>query len=164
MLFSNLITLVLFRKYGLIATLEKHKSAVNALALNDEGSVLFSGGCDRVIIAWEKVHGTNRMVLTEVLRGHSKAVLCLINVSDLLFSGSADRTVRVWTRGYEGKFCCLRVFDGYERPVRSLVADPGEVRSEDDCQSEIRVFSEITNGVIRVIIVKGLYIFDSVNS
>ncbi|KAI3694173.1 hypothetical protein L1987_77134 [Smallanthus sonchifolius] len=152
------------RKYGLIATLEKHKSAVNALALNDDGSVLFSGGCDRVVLVWDKEHGSNCMVLSEVLRGHSKAILCLINVSNLLFSGSADRTVRVWQRRYEGKFYCFKVLEGYERPVRSLVADHGEATSssETNYKSNIRVFSESPNGVIKLIAIKGLNIFDSV--
>lgn len=110
------------RQYEPIATLEKHKSAVNALALNGDGTVLFSGACDRSILVWEREDSANYMVVTGALRGHSKAILCLINVSDLLFSGSADRTVRIWQRGSEGKFCCLTVSDAHEKPVRSAVA------------------------------------------
>lgn len=132
------------RKYGLIATLEKHKSAVNALALNDDGSVLFSGASDRLILVWDKEHGSNRMVLTSTLRGHSNAILCLINVSDLLFSGSADRTVRIWQRGYDGKFYSLKVLDGYEKPVRSLVSDSAKT-------TNVRVFSESFDGCMRML-------------
>ncbi|KAK9076191.1 hypothetical protein SSX86_004524 [Deinandra increscens subsp. villosa] len=141
------------RKYALFATLEKHKAAVNALALNDDGSLLFSGGCDRVIIVWSKAHGSNGMVVDEILRGHCKAILCLINVSNLLFSGSADRTVRVWQRGCEGKMYCLKVVDGYEKPVRSLVADDAS-SFETSYKSVTRVFSESCNGAIRVITIK----------
>ncbi|KAF2292804.1 hypothetical protein GH714_029108 [Hevea brasiliensis] len=86
------------KRHVLIATLEKHKSAVNALALNDDGSVLFSGACDRSILVWEREDSTNHMAVTGALRGHGKAILSLINVSDLLLSGSADRTVRIWQR------------------------------------------------------------------
>ncbi|KAL8230094.1 hypothetical protein R6Q57_014994 [Mikania cordata] len=130
------------KKHVLIATLKKHKSGVNALALAGDGSVLFSGACDRSILVWEKEDGGNHMAVTGALRGHSKAILCLINVSDLLFSGSADRTVRIWQRGGEGKFCCLSVLEGHNRPVRSLVA---VVESEST-----KVFSGSFEGEIKI--------------
>ncbi|KAL8228486.1 hypothetical protein R6Q57_016070 [Mikania cordata] len=82
----------------------QHKSGVNALALASDGSVLLSGACDWLILFWEKEDGSNRMAVTGALRGHSKAILCLINVSDLLFSGYADRMVRIWQRGVKGGF------------------------------------------------------------
>ncbi|OVA20544.1 WD40 repeat [Macleaya cordata] len=111
------------KKHSLIAALEKHKSAVNALALSDDGSVLFSGACDRSILVWEKEDSAQYMSVTGALRGHSGAILCLINVSGLLVSGSADRTVRVWQRRGDGQhYCCLAVMEGHERPVKSLVA------------------------------------------
>ncbi|XP_023745259.2 protein JINGUBANG [Lactuca sativa] len=141
------------KKHGLIATLEKHKSAVNALALNDVGSVLFSGACDRSILVWEKEDSANHMAVTGALRGHSKAILCLINVSNLLFSGSADRTVRIWQRGSHGKFCCLTVLDGHTEPVRSLVADTNsseESVSESVSTSTVKVFSGSFAGEIKV--------------
>ncbi|XP_009782412.1 protein JINGUBANG [Nicotiana sylvestris] len=134
-------------KHGLIATLEKHKSAVNALALSSDCSVLFSGACDRSILVWEREDSANYMVVTGALRGHTKAILCLINVSDLLFSGSADRTVRIWTRGIEGQFCCLTVLDGHRTPVRSLVA--AAETSESDGGS-VKLFSGSFDGEIKV--------------
>ncbi|CAK9176015.1 unnamed protein product [Ilex paraguariensis] len=138
-------------RYALIATLEKHKSAVNALALNSDGSVLFSGACDRSILVWEREDSANHMVVTGALRGHSKAILCLINFSDLLFSGSADRTVRVWQRGHDGRYCCLTVLDGHLKPVKSLVA----VAVADGGVSgggggAIKVFSGSFDGEIKV--------------
>ncbi|XP_024995356.1 protein JINGUBANG-like [Cynara cardunculus var. scolymus] len=144
------------RKYELVATLDKHKSAVNALAVNDNGSLLFSGSCDRSIFVWGKEHGSNRTLLTATLRGHSKAILCLINVSDLLFSGSADQTVRIWQREEDGNFCCLKVLDGYKRPIRSLVVDLDETTFGFEPRSTIRVFSDIGDGVIRMLLIKDL--------
>ncbi|XP_019176672.1 PREDICTED: myosin heavy chain kinase C [Ipomoea nil] len=134
------------KKHGLVATLEKHKSAVNALALNSDGSVLFSGACDRSILVWEREDSANYMVVTGALRGHSKAILCLINVSDLLFSGSADRTVRIWQRGFGGQYCCLTVLDGHEKPVRSLTA----LTDGGDSGGNIKVFSGSFDGEIKV--------------
>ncbi|KAA8533234.1 hypothetical protein F0562_033233 [Nyssa sinensis] len=133
------------RRHGLIATLEKHKSAVNALALNGDGSVLFSGACDRSILVWEREDSANHMVVSGALRGHSKAILCLINVSDLLFSGSVDRTVRIWQRGHDGQYCCLTVLDGHEKPVKSLAAVSGYAPG-----GAIEVFSGSFDGEIKI--------------
>ncbi|KAE8665024.1 hypothetical protein F3Y22_tig00112699pilonHSYRG00049 [Hibiscus syriacus] len=132
------------KRYALVATLEKHKSAVNALALDDERSVLFSGACDRSILVWEREDSANYMVVVGALRGHGKAILCLINVGDLLMSGSADRTVRIWQRGVEGKYCCLAVLDGHQKPVKSLTA----VR-DDEHRDEVSVISGSLDGEVR---------------
>ncbi|KAA8540739.1 hypothetical protein F0562_024342 [Nyssa sinensis] len=115
------------RRHALMSTLDKHKSTVNALALSDDGSLLFSGGVDRLILVWEKVDSPDHMFVRWSLKGHKAAVLCLIYVDELLVSGSSDRTVRVWQRVVEGGYCCLTVLEGHERPVKSLVAVLGGV-------------------------------------
>ncbi|GMJ13243.1 hypothetical protein like AT1G24530 [Hibiscus trionum] len=132
------------KRYALVATLEKHKSAVNALALDEERSVLFSGACDRSILVWEREDSADYMVVTGALRGHGKAILCLINVCDLLMSGSADRTVRIWQRGLEGKYCCLAVLDGHQKPVKSLT-----VVKDDEHSDVVSVISGSLDGEIR---------------
>ncbi|MCE3216677.1 hypothetical protein HAX54_007507 [Datura stramonium] len=109
--------------HTLMTTLEKHKSAVNALALSTDGSVLYSGACDRSIIVWEKDSGgVKQMVVSGALRGHKKSILCLAVVSDLVCSGSADKTVRIWTRGFGKSYSCLAVFEGHRGPVKCLTA------------------------------------------
>ncbi|XP_015073086.1 protein JINGUBANG-like [Solanum pennellii] len=118
-------------KHTLMTALEKHKSAVNALALSRDGCVLYSGACDRSIIVWEKLQ------VLGALRGHKKSILCLAVVSnDLLCSGSADKTVRIWKRGF-GKFCysCLAVFEGHRGPVKCLNAtlDTQKYDDNDSC-------------------------------
>ncbi|KAK7399623.1 hypothetical protein VNO78_10809 [Psophocarpus tetragonolobus] len=130
------------RRHVLVATLEKHRSAVNALALNDDASVLFSGACDRSILVWEREDSANHMVVSGALRGHRKAILCLVNVSDLLLSGSADRTVRIWKRTYDGRFGCLAVLRGHRKPVKSLAA----VQEH----GSVSVFSGSLDGEIKV--------------
>uniref|UniRef100_A0A2N9FED6 Uncharacterized protein n=1 Tax=Fagus sylvatica TaxID=28930 RepID=A0A2N9FED6_FAGSY len=132
------------KRHVLITTLEKHKSAVNALALDDDGSVLFSGACDRSILVWERDDSANHMVVTGALRGHRKAILCLINVSDLLFSGSADCTVRIWQRGLDGRYCCLAVLEGHQKPVKSLAAV-----SEAASNGVVSVFGGSLDGEIK---------------
>ncbi|KAL1539380.1 protein JINGUBANG-like [Salvia divinorum] len=109
------------QRHSLVATLEKHKSAVNALALSTDGSVLYSGACDRSIVVWEKRAGGG-LVVTGALRGHKKAILCLAVVAEVLCSGSADKSVRVWRRGSGNSFSCLAVLEGHKCPVKCLVA------------------------------------------
>ncbi|GMY14999.1 protein JINGUBANG-like [Fagus crenata] len=136
------------KKHTLVCTLEKHKSTVNALALNGDGSVLFSGGSDRLILVWEKKieDGSNNMGFVEALWGHTGAILCLINVGDCLFaSGSSDRTVRIWQRGMESGYQCMVVMEGHEKPVKSLVAV-----SAEDSDGVVSVCSGSLDGEIKI--------------
>lgn len=116
------------KSHTLVDTLEKHKSAVNALALSADGSVLYSGACDRSIIVWEKDGGggSGHMVVAGALRGHSKAILCLGVVGDIVCSGSADKTVRIWRRRggvIDSKsYDCLGVLEEHKGPVKCLAA------------------------------------------
>ncbi|XP_047959073.1 protein JINGUBANG-like [Salvia hispanica] len=108
-------------RHSLIATLEKHRSAVNAVALSTDGSMLYSGACDRSIVVWEKGRGGG-MAVAGALRGHRKAILCLAVVAEVLCSGSADKSVRVWRRGSGNSYSCLAVLEGHKCPVKCLVA------------------------------------------
>ncbi|KAI6685873.1 hypothetical protein NL676_031786 [Syzygium grande] len=129
------------RTHALVATLEQHRSAVNALALSEDGCILYSGACDRSILVWEKAQdgersrepdgggeeegGEHCMVVVGALRGHTKAILCLAVAGDVVCSGSADHTVRVWRRrdGEEDRrYSCLAVCEGHAKPVKCLAA------------------------------------------
>ncbi|KAF3438654.1 hypothetical protein FNV43_RR21418 [Rhamnella rubrinervis] len=102
-----------------------HKSTVNALALNSKGTVLFSGGCDRSIMIWEKETDgeiSNCMNFVEELGGHAGAILCLTSVDDLFLIGSSDRTVRIWRHGKGSEHRCMGILEGHGQPVKSLVA------------------------------------------
>ncbi|CAN6246159.1 unnamed protein product [Urochloa humidicola] len=110
-------------KHVLVQTMERHRSAVNALALGLDGRVLYSGACDRSVVVWERAGGggEGRMEATGTLRGHKKAILCLAAAGDVVCSGSADRTVRVWRRGAGcAGYTCLAMLKGHGAPVKSL--------------------------------------------
>ncbi|XP_010533031.1 PREDICTED: F-box/WD repeat-containing protein pof1 [Tarenaya hassleriana] len=114
------------KRHNLVATLEKHVSAVNALAISEDDTVLYSGACDRSILVWERNRiDDEHMVLAGALRGHSKAILCLAVVSDLVFSGSADKAIRVWRRGTDKGYSCLAALDGHSKPVKCLAVSLG---------------------------------------
>ncbi|KAG2661460.1 protein JINGUBANG [Panicum virgatum] len=115
-------------KHVVVQTMERHRSAVNALALGVDGTVLYSGACDRSVVVWER-GGDWRMVATGTLRGHRKAILCLAAAGGVVCSGSADRTVRVWRRGAENtEYTCLAVLEGHGAPVKSLALVYGRDR------------------------------------
>ncbi|WOL01357.1 hypothetical protein Cni_G10073 [Canna indica] len=145
------------RRHGLVATLERHRSAVNALALSDDGAVLYSGACDRSILVWEREESADHMAVAGALRGHGKAILCLACVGDVLFSGSSDRTVRIWRKEGEGKgYSCLGVMEGHATGVRSLVAVRLPAAAEaalpesEEMEEEYRVCSGSMDGEVKV--------------
>ncbi|XP_038986846.1 protein JINGUBANG-like [Phoenix dactylifera] len=142
------------RRHGLVATLERHRSAVNALAVSGDGATLYSGACDRSILVWEREDSANHMAVAGALRGHRKAILCLACAGDLVFSGSSDRTVRIWRRGGEGRaYSCLGVLEGHGSGVRSLAAvllPPPPPPAEAVAEEEYRVCSGSLDGEVRV--------------
>uniref|UniRef100_A0A0D9VKU9 Uncharacterized protein n=1 Tax=Leersia perrieri TaxID=77586 RepID=A0A0D9VKU9_9ORYZ len=121
------------KRHALVGTMERHRSAVNALALGADGRILYSGACDRFVVVWEMNGG--RMEATGTLRGHGRAILCLAASGDVVCSGSADRTVRVWRRGAGNGYTCLAVMESHGAAVKSLALVCGR-DDESTCSSE----------------------------
>ena len=67
-----------------------HCGSITSLAL--AGEVLFSGGADSTIRAWD----SSTLNHIRTMRGHRGAVLTLCVVSGLLLSAGRDRLIRVW--------------------------------------------------------------------
>ncbi|KAG4203673.1 hypothetical protein ERO13_A05G415100v2 [Gossypium hirsutum] len=126
------------KNHSLVATLEKHNSGINALAISLDGSTLYSGASDRSIVVWEKDDGGDGMAVAGALRGHTKSILCLAVVSDLVCSGSADKTIRIWRRGVDGNYSCLAVLEGHEGPVKCLA---GAVDRSSRCDTSYVIYS-----------------------
>ncbi|MCO5571004.1 hypothetical protein L7F22_024735 [Adiantum nelumboides] len=116
------------QKHFLVACLEAHKSAVNALSLIKEKDgnrlTFYSGGSDRGIVVWEREDGIQHMTARGVLRGHRNAVLCLASAGNMLCSGAADRTIRVWQRIWRAlggvEHSCIALLQGHGGPVKCL--------------------------------------------
>ncbi|KAF5185490.1 Jingubang-like protein [Thalictrum thalictroides] len=144
------------KKHSLVDTLEKHPSGVNALALSNDGSTLYSGACDRSILVWEKDGGGGgaesgcHMVVVGALRGHTKSILCLTLVSDLVCSGSADKTVRIWRRGFDRRYSCLAVLEGHKGPVKCLAPIEDYNSTSSSCTSSYLVYSGSLDCEIKV--------------
>ncbi|KAJ9543735.1 hypothetical protein OSB04_023442 [Centaurea solstitialis] len=140
------------KKHELIDSLEHHKSAVNALAYDNHGSILYSGVCSGVVIASERNSGGSdgrHMVVVGGLLGHKRAILCVGVVSGLVCSGSADKTVRLWRRSQKNGYSCLGVLEGHGGPVKCL-AMAAESSDDDDYDgNRYTVYSGSLDGEIK---------------
>jgi WD40 repeat protein len=73
-----------------------HSGQVQALAAALDRSLLFSGGQDMTVRAWQYNAASGQFEAAGVLAGHTRMVSCLLAVGKWLFSGSLDGTVRAW--------------------------------------------------------------------
>lgn len=144
------------KKHSLVATLEKHNSGINALAVGNGGAVLYSGACDRSILVWERERkdggggGGAAVAVVGALRGHTKSILCLAVAADIVCSGSADKTVRIW-RGVERCYSCLAVLAGHGGPVKCLTVARDFVDGrKDETISKYVLYSGSLDGDIKV--------------
>ncbi|TYH17691.1 hypothetical protein ES288_A05G210700v1 [Gossypium darwinii] len=114
-------------KHVLSQTLLQQDSAVTALAINTQGSVLYCGSSDGLVNFWEV---EKQLSHGGVLKGHKQAVLCLEATENLMFSGSADKNICVWRK--DGNIhTCLSVLTGHMGPVKCLAVEKNqESRSE----------------------------------
>ncbi|CAM6129228.1 unnamed protein product [Calypogeia fissa] len=112
------------KKHSWVATLSKHKSSVNALALSPDESLLYAASSDKTVSVWERTNGgeeEDHMRFVGLLKGHRQAVLCMAAVGDIVCTGSADKTIRVWRRcGTDHTL--VTVLEGHHGAVRSIFA------------------------------------------
>lgn len=98
----------------------KQESAITALAINPQGSVLYFGSSDGLVNhrEWDRSlsHGG-------VLRGHKLAILCLATAQSLLFSGSTDMSICVWKRSLNGEHHCISILNSHTGPVKCLAVE-----------------------------------------
>jgi hypothetical protein len=107
-------------------TLAGHETAVTALALAPDGSLLASGANDRTIRLWDPAGGAPLAVLT----GHEAGIADLAFNPDggLLVSAGLDETVRLWQLPAGTLVHTLRGHEGGVRAV-TFSADGSEVIS-----------------------------------
>lgn len=77
-----------------------------------EGNIIYVGGCEMVIRAWDLDNST-----CKEFKGHKSWVLGLRIFGDYLYSFSDDRTVKVWDKT-TGK--CVEDFFGHDDGITSL--------------------------------------------
>ncbi|KAJ0654778.1 putative transcription factor WD40-like family [Helianthus annuus] len=97
---SNSITSHTNQPQGYVPISAKgHKESVYALAMNDSGTLLVSGGTEKAVRVWDSRTGAKIMKL----RGHTDNIRALLLDSTRRFclSGSSDSMIRLWDLGQQ---------------------------------------------------------------
>ncbi|XP_047320165.1 WD repeat-containing protein 48-like [Impatiens glandulifera] len=96
-----------------------HKESVYALAMNDNGNLLVSGGTEKVIRVWDPRSGSKTMKL----RGHTDNIRALLfdPTGRYCLSGSSDSMIRLWDLGQQR---CVHSYAVHTDSVWALASTP----------------------------------------
>ncbi|KAG0470197.1 hypothetical protein HPP92_016897 [Vanilla planifolia] len=96
-----------------------HKESVYALAMNDNGTLLVSGGTEKVIRVWDPRTGSKNMKL----RGHTDNIRALLldSTGRFCLSGSSDSMIRLWDLGQQR---CVHSYAVHTDSVWALASTP----------------------------------------
>lgn len=79
----------------LLQIIEAHDSGVQCLNVNEESTILATGGQDGLVRVWTP-HGDEPCEPVIELSGHDGRVTCIAVWEDSVLTASADKTVRRW--------------------------------------------------------------------
>ncbi|KAL5225180.1 hypothetical protein ABZP36_011819 [Zizania latifolia] len=96
-----------------------HKDSVYALAMNDTGTLLVSGGTEKVVRVWDPRTGSKNMKL----RGHTDNIRALLidSTGRYCLSGSSDSMIRLWDLGQQR---CVHSYAVHTDSVWALASTP----------------------------------------
>ncbi|XP_060182610.1 uncharacterized protein LOC132612343 [Lycium barbarum] len=96
-----------------------HKESVYALAMNDSGSLLVSGGTEKVVRVWDPRTGSKTMKL----KGHTDNIRALLldSTGRFCLSGSSDSMIRLWDLGQQR---CVHSYAVHTDSVWALASTP----------------------------------------
>ncbi|RKF58975.1 F-box/WD repeat-containing protein 11 [Erysiphe neolycopersici] len=127
-------TRVLIRPaFSLIATLEGHVAAVNAVQIH--GNEIVSASGDRLVKVWNWPEQT----CVRTLVGHSKGIACVQYDGRRIVSGSSDNEVKIFDKETGLEVASLR---GHSNLVRTVQAGFGDLPFSNNVKTgESRVFN-----------------------
>ncbi|XP_004302002.1 PREDICTED: WD repeat-containing protein 48 [Fragaria vesca subsp. vesca] len=117
---SNSISMHTTPAHGYVPISAKgHKESVYALAMNDSGSLLVSGGTEKVVRVWDPRSGSKTMKL----RGHTDNIRALLldSTGRFCLSGSSDSMIRLWDLGQQR---CVHSYAVHTDSVWALASTP----------------------------------------
>ncbi|XP_059652629.1 uncharacterized protein LOC132299822 [Cornus florida] len=117
---SNSISLHPTQSHGYVPLAAKgHKESVYALSMNDSGTLLVSGGTEKVIRVWDPRTGSKTMKL----RGHTDNIRALLldSTGRFCLSGSSDSMIRLWDLGQQR---CVHSYAVHTDSVWALASTP----------------------------------------
>ncbi|KAK1276618.1 hypothetical protein QJS04_geneDACA003771 [Acorus gramineus] len=96
-----------------------HKESVYALAMNESGTLLVSGGTEKVLRVWDARTGAKNMKL----RGHTDNIRALLldPTGRFCLSGSSDSMIRLWDLGQQR---CVHSYAVHTDSVWALASTP----------------------------------------
>ncbi|CAI9301968.1 unnamed protein product [Lactuca saligna] len=117
---SNSISSHTNQPQGYVPVVAKgHKESVYALAMNDSGTLLVSGGTEKAVRVWDSRTGSKTMKL----RGHTDNVRALLldSTGRFCLSGSSDSMIRLWDLGQQR---CVHSYAVHMDSVWALASTP----------------------------------------
>ncbi|CAI8615522.1 unnamed protein product [Vicia faba] len=117
---SNSISLHTTQTQGYIPIAAKgHKESVYALAMNEGGSILVSGGTEKVVRVWDTRSGSKILKL----KGHTDNIRALLldSTGRYCLSGSSDSMIRLWDIGQQR---CVHSYAVHTDSVWALASTP----------------------------------------
>lgn len=117
---STNITVHAPQAHGYVPVAAKgHKESVYALNMNASGTLLVSGGTEKVVRVWDPRSGSKTMKL----RGHTDNVrsLLLDSTGRYCLSGSSDSMIRLWDLGQQR---CIHSYAVHTDSVWALASTP----------------------------------------
>ncbi|GAV64223.1 WD40 domain-containing protein/DUF3337 domain-containing protein [Cephalotus follicularis] len=117
---SNSISMHTTPSHGYVPIAAKgHKESVYALTMNNSGTLLVSGGTEKVVRVWDPRTGSKTMKL----RGHNDNIRALLldPTGRFCLSGSSDSMIRLWDLGQQR---CLHSYAVHTDSVWALASTP----------------------------------------
>ncbi|XP_042014970.1 WD repeat-containing protein 48-like isoform X2 [Salvia splendens] len=117
---SNNVSVHATQSQGYVPIAAKgHKESVYALATNDRGTLLVSGGTEKVVCVWDPRTGSKTMKL----RGHTDNIRALLldSTGRYCLSGSSDSMIRLWDLAQQR---CIHSYAVHTDSVWALAATP----------------------------------------
>lgn len=132
-------------EYTMLAKLEGHQAAVNAVMIQD--NVIISASGDRTIKAWN----IKETRLEKTYVGHTKGIACVQYDGRRIVSGSSDNTVRIFDAETQAEVACLTGHGNLVRTVQARFGDLNLVTNEELENEARRVdsdfFEALNNGM-----------------
>ncbi|KAJ1417069.1 WD40/YVTN repeat-like-containing domain superfamily [Sesbania bispinosa] len=117
---SNSISVHTTQTQGYVPIAAKgHKDSVYALAMNEGGTILVSGGTEKVVRVWDPRSGSK----TLKLKGHADNIRALLldSTGRYCLSGSSDSMIRLWDIGQQR---CVHSYAVHTDSVWALASTP----------------------------------------
>jgi len=112
-------------EYTMLAKLEGHQAAVNAVMIQD--NVIISASGDRTIKSWN----IKETRLDKTYIGHTKGIACVQYDGRRIVSGSSDNTVRIFDAETQAEVACLTGHGNLVRTVQARFGDLDLVTDEE---------------------------------